>query len=237
MEINNINTLKEGSVFLIDKPYTWTSFNVVGKFKVLIRRATGDKTIKVGHAGTLDPLATGLLVVCTGKATKRVNELMAQQKEYLATIKIGETTPSFDLETKPDKEYPTEHITPELIDEVVRGFIGPQDQIPPLFSAKFVDGKRAYEFARKGVDMELKPASIEIYNMKVIKFELPFLELSISCSKGTYIRSIARDIGRALNSGAHLVQLRRTASGDFKIADSLTIEEIEKKFSSLCNQA
>lgn len=236
MDINNINTLKEGSVFLIDKPYTWTSFNVVGKFKVLIRRATGDKTIKVGHAGTLDPLATGLLVVCTGKATKRVNELMAQRKEYLATIKIGETTPSFDLETKPDKQYPTEHITPELIQKTIRGFIGPQEQVPPLFSAKFVDGKRAYEFARKGVDMELKPSSIEIYGMEVIKFEMPFLELSISCSKGTYIRSIARDIGVALNSGAHLVQLRRTASGDFKIDDALTIEEIEKKFSQHCNQ-
>lgn len=236
MEINNINTLKEGSVFLIDKPYTWTSFNVVGKFKVLIRRATGDKTIKVGHAGTLDPLATGLLVVCTGKATKRVNELMAQRKEYLATIKIGETTPSFDLETKPDKQYPTEHITPELIQDVVNGFIGPQEQIPPLFSAKFVDGKRAYEFARKGVDMELKPASIEIFAMEVVRVELPFLELNISCSKGTYIRSIARDIGVALKSGAHLVQLRRTASGNFKIDDALTIEEIEKKFSQLCNQ-
>lgn len=236
MEINNINTLKEGSVFLIDKPYTWTSFNVVGKFKVLIRRATGDKTIKVGHAGTLDPLATGLLVVCTGRATKRVNELMAQRKEYLATIKIGETTPSFDLETKPDKQYPTEHITPELIQDVVNGFIGPQEQIPPLFSAKFVDGKRAYEFARKGVDMELKPASIEIFAMEVVRVELPFLELNISCSKGTYIRSIARDIGVALKSGAHLVQLRRTASGNFKIDDALTIEEIEKKFSQLCNQ-
>lgn len=236
MEINNIFTLKEGSVFLIDKPYTWTSFNVVGKFKVLIRRATGDKTIKVGHAGTLDPLATGLLVVCTGKATKRVNELMAQRKEYLATIKIGETTPSFDLETKPDKQYPTEHITPELIQAVVNGFIGPQEQIPPLFSAKFIDGKRAYEFARKGVDVELKPASIEIYGMEVVRFEMPFLELNISCSKGTYIRSIARDIGVALKSGAHLVQLRRTASGEFKIDDALTIEEIEKKFSSLCNQ-
>jgi tRNA pseudouridine55 synthase len=236
MEINNIDTLKEGSVFIVDKPYTWTSFNVVGKIKVLIRKATGDKTIKVGHAGTLDPLATGLLVVCTGKATKQVNELMAQRKEYLATIKIGETTPSFDLETKPDKQYPTEHITSELMQEVIKGFIGPQEQIPPLFSAKFIDGKRAYEFARKGVDMELKPSSIEIYGMEVVRFEMPFLELNISCSKGTYIRSIARDIGIALKSGAHLVQLRRTASGDFKIEDALTIEEIEKKFSSLCNQ-
>lgn len=236
MEINNIHTLKEGSVFLVDKPYTWTSFNVVGKFKVLIRRATGDKTIKVGHAGTLDPLATGLLVVCTGKATKQVNELMSQRKEYIATIKIGETTPSFDLETKPDNQYPTNHITRELVDAAIESFIGLQDQIPPLFSAKFIDGKRAYEFARKGVDMELKPVPIEIYAMEVLKFEMPFLDLKINCSKGTYIRSIARDIGKSLNSGAHLVQLRRTASGDFRIEDSLTIEEIEKKFSSLCNQ-
>ncbi|MGE0077765.1 MAG: tRNA pseudouridine(55) synthase TruB [Bacteroidales bacterium] len=236
MEINNINTLKEGSVFLVDKPYTWTSFNVVGKLKVLIRRATGDKSIKVGHAGTLDPLATGLLVVCTGKATKQVNELMAQQKEYIATIKLGETTPSFDLETKPDNYYPTEHISRELIDSTVQNFIGPQDQIPPLFSAKFIDGKRAYNFARKGIDMELKPVPIEIYSMEVLNFEMPYLELNIRCSKGTYIRSIARDIGKALNSGAHLTQLRRTASGDFNIADALTIEDIEKKFQQLCNQ-
>lgn len=236
MEINKTETLKEGSVFLVDKPYTWTSFNVVGKLKVLIRRATGDKTIKVGHAGTLDPLATGLLVVCTGKATKQVNELMAQQKEYMATIKIGETTPSFDLETKPDQQYPTDHITRTTIDEAIKGFIGPQLQIPPLFSAKFVDGKRAYKYARQGVDMELKPVPIEIYDISVISFEMPLLELQIRCSKGTYIRSIARDIGKALNSGAHLVQLRRTASGNFRIEDALTIEEIEKKFSSICNQ-
>lgn len=236
MEINNIDTLKEGSVFLVDKPYTWTSFNVVGKFKVLIRKATGDKTIKVGHAGTLDPLATGLLIVCTGKATKKVNELMAQQKEYIATIKIGETTPSFDLETNPDKQYPTEHITRDLIDEVAKKFIGPQNQIPPLYSAKFIDGKRAYKFARKGVEMELKPVPIEIYSMDVLSFEMPYLELKINCSKGTYIRSIANDYGKLLESGAHLTQLRRTASGDFKITDALTIEEIEKKFLPLCNQ-
>jgi len=236
MEINNIDTLKEGSVFLVDKPYTWTSFNVVGKIKVLIRKATGDKTIKVGHAGTLDPLATGLLIVCTGKATKQVNELMAQQKEYIATIKIGETTPSFDLETKPDRQYPTEHITRDLVDEVAKKFIGPQNQIPPLYSAKFVDGKRAYKFARKGVEMELKPVPIEIYSMDVLSFEMPYLQLKINCSKGTYIRSIANDFGKLLESGAHLTQLRRTASGDFKISDALTIEEIEKKFSPLCNQ-
>ena len=236
MEINNIYTLKEGSVFLVDKPYTWTSFNVVGKFKVLIRKATGDKTIKVGHAGTLDPLATGLLIVCTGKATKKVNELMAQQKEYIATIKIGETTPSFGLETNPDKQYPTEHITRDLIDEAAKKFIGPQNQIPPLYSAKFIDGKRAYKFARKGVEMELKPVPIEIYSMDVLSFEMPYLELKINCSKGTYIRSIATDFGKLLESGAHLTQLRRTASGDFKITDALTIEEIEKKFLPLCNQ-
>lgn len=236
MEINSTSSLKEGAIFLIDKPYTWTSFNVVGKLKVLVRRATGDKSIKIGHAGTLDPLATGLLIVCTGKATKTINDLMVQRKEYIATIKLGETTPSFDLETQPDKQYPTEHITRELIDTAIKGFIGQQNQTPPLFSAKFIDGKRAYEYARKGVEMELKAVPIEIYSMEVLNFEMPNLELKISCSKGTYIRSIARDFGKALNSGACLVQLRRTASGDFNISEALTIEELEKKFSALCNQ-
>lgn len=236
MEINTTNNLKEGAIFLIDKPYTWTSFNVVGKLKVLVRKATGDKTIKIGHAGTLDPLATGLLIVCTGKATKTINDLMVQRKEYIATIKLGETTPSFDLETQPDKQFPIEHITRDLVDSTIEKFIGPQNQIPPLFSAKFVDGKRAYKYARKGVEMELKPVPIEIYSMEVLNFQMPNLKLKISCSKGTYIRSIARDIGTALNSGAHLIQLRRTASGDFKIDNAITIEELEKKFSTLCNQ-
>lgn len=236
MEINTTNNLKEGAIFLIDKPYTWTSFNVVGKLKVLVRRATGDKSIKIGHAGTLDPLATGLLIVCTGKATKTINDLMVQRKEYIATIKLGETTPSFDLETQPDKQYPIEHITRELVDTTIEDFIGPQNQIPPLFSAKFVDGKRAYKYARKGVEMELKPVPIEIFSMEVLSFQMPNLELKINCSKGTYIRSIARDIGTALNSGAHLIQLRRTASGEFNISNAITIEELEKKFSTLCNQ-
>jgi len=236
MEINTTNNLKEGAIFLIDKPYTWTSFNVVGKLKVLVRRATGDKSIKIGHAGTLDPLATGLLIVCTGKATKTINDLMVQRKEYIATIKLGETTPSFDLETQPDKQYPIEHITRELVDTTIEEFIGPQNQIPPLFSAKFVDGKRAYKYARKGVEMELKPVPIEIFSMEVLSFQMPNLELKINCSKGTYIRSIARDIGTALNSGAHLIQLRRTASGEFNISKAITIEELEKKFSTLCNQ-
>ncbi len=236
MEINTTNNLKEGAIFLIDKPYTWTSFNVVGKLKVLVRRATGDKSIKIGHAGTLDPLATGLLIVCTGKATKTINDLMVQRKEYIATIKLGETTPSFDLETQPDKQYPVGHITRELVDTTIEEFIGPQNQIPPLFSAKFVDGKRAYKYARKGVEMELKPVPIEIFSMEVLSFQMPNLELKINCSKGTYIRSIARDIGTALNSGAHLIQLRRTASGEFNISNAITIEELEKKFSTLCNQ-
>lgn len=236
MEINTTNNLKEGAIFLIDKPYTWTSFNVVGKLKVLVRRATADKSIKIGHAGTLDPLATGLLIVCTGKATKTINDLMVQRKEYIATIKLGETTPSFDLETQPDKQYPVEHITRELVDSIIEKFIGPQNQIPPLFSAKFVDGKRAYKYARKGVEMELKPVPIEIFSMEVLSFQMPNLDLKISCSKGTYIRSIARDIGTALNSGAHLIQLRRTASGEFNISNAITIEELEKKFSALCNQ-
>lgn len=236
MEINNFSNFREGSIILIDKPYQWTSFNVVGKLRVLIRRATGERNIKVGHAGTLDPLATGLLIVCTGKSTKQVLNLMGQKKEYIATLKLGETTPSFDLETQPDRQYPTDHITHLLIESVIKNFVGVQNQVPPLFSAKYVNGKRAYKLARKGADMELAPVSVEIYGIELINLEMPFLTLKIKCSKGTYIRSIARDIGLALGSGAHIVELRRTANGDFNISEALTIEEVEQIFSTLCNQ-
>lgn len=236
MEINQFKNFSEGVVLLVDKPYSWTSFNVVGKIRVFIRKATGDRSIKIGHAGTLDPLATGLLVVCIGKATKQVMSLTAENKEYIATIKLGETTPSFDLETEPDGKYPTDHITLELIKKTIQTFIGKQNQIPPLYSAKFIDGKRAYKYARKGIDMELKPVPIEIFNIELINFELPYLTVKINCSKGTYIRALARDIGKSLDSGGHLTQLQRTASGNFSIKDALTIEEIEKKFLEPCNQ-
>lgn len=215
-------------MLLIDKPYSWTSFNVVSKVRWLLKRYTGDKKIKVGHAGTLDPLATGLLVVCVGKATKKVAELTAHSKVYEATFKLGETTPSFDLEKEVDATYPTQHITRELVEGVVAGFVGKQDQIPPIFSAKFVDGKRAYEFARRGIDVDMKPVQIEIFSMEIISFELPLLSVRISCSKGTYIRALARDLGVALNSGAHLVQLRRTHSGSYCVDAAITPQNFEK---------
>lgn len=215
-------------MLLIDKPYSWTSFNVVSKVRWLLKRYTGDKKIKVGHAGTLDPLATGLLVVCVGKATKKVAELTAHSKVYEATFKLGETTPSFDLEKEVDATYPTQHITRELVEGVVAGFVGKQDQIPPIFSAKFVDGKRAYEFARRGIDVDMKPVQIEIFGMEIISFELPLLSVRISCSKGTYIRALARDLGVALNSGAHLVQLRRTHSGSYCVDAAITPQNFEK---------
>lgn len=228
MKIDANTDFKQGAVLLIDKPYTWTSFNVVSKVRWLLRRHTGDKHIKVGHAGTLDPLATGLLVVCVGKATKQVPALTADSKVYEATLCLGQTTPSFDLETEVDATYPTEHIDQALVERVLQQFIGPQEQVPPLFSAKFINGKRAYEYARKGIEKELPPANIEISAIELLSFEPPMLSLRIACSKGTYIRSLARDIGQALNSGAHLTQLRRTASGDFSIADALSIEGFEK---------
>lgn len=230
MNITPQTNFKEGVILLIDKPYTWTSFNVVSKVRWLLKRHTGDKKIKVGHAGTLDPLATGLLVVCIGKATKRVNELTCNSKVYEATFKLGETTPSFDLEKEVDATFPTEHITRELVEATIAGFVGKQEQIPPVFSAKFIDGKRAYEYARKGVEVEMKPVQIEIFSMEIISFELPLLKLRIACSKGTYIRSLARDLGLALKSGAHLVQLRRTASGQFSIDEAMSIENFEKIF-------
>lgn len=223
----------EGAILLIDKPYGWTSFNVVSKVKSLLRRKTGVKKIKVGHAGTLDPLATGLLVICVGKATKQVESYLKDDKEYIATFRLGNTTPSFDMETQMDKEYPVEHITSEMVAKVVSDFLGEQDQIPPLFSAKSVQGKRAYSYARKGVDMELAPVKIKIHEMEVIKFELPSITLRIKCSKGTYIRSLARDFGKALNSGAYLSDLRRVGSGVFKVSDAYELENFEKIFKEM----
>ncbi|MEJ5316744.1 MAG: tRNA pseudouridine(55) synthase TruB [Tenuifilum sp.] len=237
MEVNRFESIKEGTILLIDKPYDWTSFDVVGKLRSLIKKYTGDKSTKIGHAGTLDPLATGLLVICTGKATKRVMELTADNKEYIAKIKLGETTPSFDLETDVDAVYPFDHVNRELVETVLRTFSGWQLQEPPAFSAKYVNGKRAYEYARKGVDPKLEPVPIEIQSIELIGFDLPFLTLKIVCSKGTYIRALARDIGKALSTGAHLVELRRTRSGIFTIEQALSIAEVEKKLSDLGNQS
>ncbi|MBC7124500.1 MAG: tRNA pseudouridine(55) synthase TruB [Bacteroidales bacterium] len=237
MEVNRFESIKEGTILLIDKPYDWTSFDVVGKLRSLIKKYTGDKSTKIGHAGTLDPLATGLLVICTGKATKRVMELTADNKEYIAKIKLGETTPSFDLETDVNAVYPFDHVTRELVEATLKNFTGWQLQEPPAFSAKYVNGKRAYEYARKGVDPKLEPVPIEIHSIELIGFDLPFLTIKIACSKGTYIRALARDIGKALSTGAHLVELRRTRSGIFSIEQAFSIAEVEKKLSDLGNQS
>lgn len=219
---------KEGVVLLFDKPLNWTSFNLVSKVRSLLYHRLGYKKIKVGHAGTLDPLATGLLIVCVGKATKQVNQLQDMEKEYVATFRLGSTTPSFDLETEIDAEYPIEHITLDLVKKVIKGFEGAQMQVPPLFSAKFVDGGRAYKLARRGVDMELNPSPIVIEEMELLNFSIPNITVKIRCSKGTYIRALARDVGRELNSGAHLIELKRTAIGSHRLENSMSLENFEK---------
>lgn len=215
----------EGVVFNIDKPYGWSSTDVVRKLKNELRRA-GYPKIKIGHAGTLDPLATGVLLVCVGKATKRVDELQAQKKEYIATIELGATTPSFDLEHDVDERYEFEHINGELIESILPLFRGEIEQVPPLYSAKRIDGKRAYEYARAGKDVELRTARIIIYDMEVLSYEKPFLKVRVECSKGTYIRSLARDIGVELGSGGHLTELLRSRSGEFLVADSQKVEQV-----------
>jgi len=231
MEVNQFDKIKEGTIILVDKPLGWTSFDVVGKLRSLIKRYTGEKSIKVGHAGTLDPLATGLLVICTGKATKRVTELTAERKGYIAKLKIGETTPSYDLESQVNQSFAISHINIDLVEQTLKNFTGQMLQIPPIFSAKYVNGKRAYEFARKGITPDLQPIPIEIYKIELLDFQMPYITLDISCSKGTYIRALARDIGQALYSGAHLVELRRTSSGNFRIDQALTIPDVEYFFS------
>jgi tRNA pseudouridine55 synthase len=217
-----------GKILFIDKELNWTSFDVVNKVRVILKNRLGIKKIKVGHAGTLDPLATGLVIVCTGKATKSITEFQDLEKEYVATIKLGDTTPSFDLETEVDSSYATDHITREKVEMALQCFLGEIDQIPPLFSAKYVNGTRAYELARKGEEVELKPNRVKIVYIELISFELPIVKLRIICSKGTYIRSLARDIGLELKSGAHLTELRRTRIGDFTVGQAQTIKDFEK---------
>lgn len=222
--------IENGSAILIDKPYTWTSFQVVKKIKYKISHQYGKK-IKIGHAGTLDPLATGLLIICVGKYTKRIEEYQSQEKEYSGSFTLGATTPSFDLEHPIDQSYPTEHITEENIIAAAKQFIGKQDQIPPLFSAKWVDGKRAYKLARENSqEIVLKPKEIEIKEFEISSIEFPIVNFRIVCSKGTYIRSIARDFGACLNSGAYLSSLCRTRIGEFCLKDAAKIEEIENLF-------
>ena len=208
-----------------DKPYRWTSFDVVGKVRWLICRRLKVKKLKVGHAGTLDPLATGVLIVCTGRATKRIEELQSGTKEYYATIRLGATTPSYDLEKSIDATYPTEHITREMVEQVLERFKGKIEQVPPTFSACKVDGKRAYKMARKGDEVELKPKTLVIDEIELTECNLPDITIRVVCSKGTYIRALARDIGEALQSGGHLIALRRTRVGDYRVEDCLNPEK------------
>ncbi|MBN1949609.1 MAG: tRNA pseudouridine(55) synthase TruB [Bacteroidales bacterium] len=212
-----------------DKPRDWTSFDLVNKIRRELCRNAGIKKLKVGHAGTLDPLATGLLILCVGKATKQIEGIQQMPKEYLAEITFGASTPSFDLETEIDKRYDYEHISPSLLEEKIMELKGRIEQIPPVFSAKKFNGVRAYEFAREGIQKEMKAVEVEIYDMDVLKFDLPVILLNIRCSKGTYIRSLARDLGARLGSGAHLSNLRRTAIGSYKVEQAETLENFQKK--------
>ena len=222
----NIDDYPEGIVLPFDKPYRWTSADVVRKVKFIAQKHFHKKNLKVGHAGTLDPLATGVLLVCLGKATKRAEALQAEKKEYIAQIELGATTPCFDMEKEIDCTYPYEHITREMVEAAIPGFLGEQDQVPPVFSAKLIDGTRAYEMARAGEEVVMKPARITIYEMEIVEFELPRLVLRIKCSKGTYIRSIARDMGKALGSGGYLSGLVRTQSGGFHVGKALSMEDM-----------
>jgi tRNA pseudouridine55 synthase len=194
----------------------------------MIRSAYGLKKIKVGHAGTLDPLASGLMIICTGRATKRIEEFMDLTKEYVAAFHIGKTTPSFDLETETDMEYPSDHVTEDLIKKVLPGFLGEQQQLPPLYSAKLLDGKRAYEYARKGIDKQLKPVKVTFHELELLHFNMPEVKIRLLCSKGTYIRSFARDFGLSLNSGAYLSALKRTSIGTFALERAYTLESFQE---------
>ena len=215
---------KDGMILLFDKPLEWTSFQLVNKVRWLIRKEHKIKKIKVGHAGTLDPLATGLLILCTGKATKQIESLQGQEKEYTGTFTLGATTSSYDLETKIDQLYPTEHLTEEDITAATRNFLGEIDQFPPVFSALKKDGKRLYEYARNGEEITISARKVHIKEFEITRIALPNVDFRVICSKGTYIRSLAHDFGKALNSGAHLSALRRTRIGEYKVEDAFSID-------------
>lgn len=219
---------KAGQVLLINKPREWTSFDVVNKIRYSLRKYAGIKKIKVGHAGTLDPLATGLVIVCTGKATKEIDQYLGQEKRYVASIRLGATTPTLDMESEIDQTYPWEHVTEEKLKEVIEAFHGEIEQIPPVFSALKVNGRKAYDLARKGQEVEMKARLITIHEMQLIESNLPDFKVDVTCSKGTYIRALARDLGKSLDSGAFLTGLERTQIGDFDLSMSQTIEEFEK---------
>ena len=221
-----------GEIIAIDKPLGWTSFDAVKRLRGAIQKRLRLKRFKVGHAGTLDPLATGVLIICTGKTTRRIEELQSGEKEYVATVELGSTTPSFDLETEINAIYPTDHITEELAKETLKSFVGDIMQVPPVFSAVKVDGKRAYKYARHGKELELKAKPVKIQEIEFIELEGNLLKFRVVCGKGTYIRSLARDLGEALKSGAHLKELRRTRVGNIKVEDCMKIDEAVEKIAN-----
>jgi tRNA pseudouridine55 synthase len=228
-----IEDYKAGKVVLIDKPLNWTSFDVVNKIRWKLKKKLGLKKIKVGHAGTLDPLATGLLIICIGKATKMIEAIQNAHKEYVATVQIGATTPSFDLETEIDATFETSHINEKLLIDALKKFEGEQMQMPPIFSAKKVDGKPAYEYARKNKEVELQAKKVVFHEIELTKLETLTAEVRIKCSKGTYIRSFAHDLGKELNSGAHLTGLVRTAIGQFDLSDAWSLEQYIEKLDTI----
>ncbi len=225
LELNETSVI-EGELLLIDKPLNWTSFQVVNKIRWELKNKFGIKKLKVGHAGTLDPLARGLLLVCTGKMTKKISEIQALVKEYTGTFTLGATTPSYDLETPIDGTFPIDHLDDNALKEVINQFTGVVDQYPPVFSAIKKDGKRLYKYARKGEEIKINSRQVEILAFELTKIKLPTIDFYVKCSKGTYIRSLANDYGKALGSGAHLSSLRRTAIGLHRIEDAYTIEQI-----------
>lgn len=226
----------EGEILFVTKPLHWTSFTLVRKIRNKICRELNLKKLKVGHAGTLDPLASGVMIICTGKKTKEIESFQYQVKEYIATLQLGATTPSFDQETQIDKEYPTQHITKELVEETLKKFLGEIYQVPPIYSACKVDGKRAYSYAREGEEVELKPKLLVIDEIELLEYDISKIKIRVVCSKGTYIRALARDIGEALESGAHLIGLERTRVGDITLSDCANGENIEEIIEALIKE-
>jgi tRNA pseudouridine55 synthase len=228
-----ISSLEEGQVLLFDKPLYWTSFDLVNKVRIIIKSTLGIRKIKIGHAGTLDPLASGLMIICTGKATRRIEEFRDLDKEYVATIHMGETTPSYDLETEINGRFPVEQISENLVIKTLNGFLGEQKQIPPVHSAKMIDGIRAYEFARKGIQMEMNPVTVFFRELELLSYGIPDIRIRVLCSKGTYIRSFARDLGKALGSGAYLSSLERTAIGPYLLKNAFSLDFFENYIKEL----
>jgi tRNA pseudouridine55 synthase len=222
-----ISSFEEGQVLLFEKPLYWTSFDLVNKVKIIIRSNLGIKKIKIGHAGTLDPLASGLMIICTGKATKKIEDFRDLDKEYIATIHLGETTPSYDLETEINGRFPVEQISENLVITALKGFLGEQTQIPPVHSAKMINGRRAYEYARKGIQKEMTPVTVFFREVELLSYGIPDIRIRVLCSKGTYIRSFARDLGKTLGSGAYLSSLERTSIGPYLLKNALSLEYFE----------